>query len=171
MRARPVPTLELLNLVSCAGPWARGAAIHRLPSELADRLPRSCGRVTEYNATGFTFPVDVFTPAEAAANKAYFDWVFAEAETRGINNYKVAADVINLSHFHTPLVTRPPAFLYGESLIMKATEELHGSVRVTAAPSTAMQGRELVPAMQGHVGALHTPVGAGRRRRPARPAF
>ena len=43
----------------------------------------------EYNEKGYTFPVDIFTPREAAANREYFNWIFAEAETRGINNYKV----------------------------------------------------------------------------------
>ena len=46
-------------------------------------------RVLEYNEKGYTFPVDIFTPREAAANREYFNWIFAEAETRGINNYKV----------------------------------------------------------------------------------
>ena len=46
-------------------------------------------RVAEYNEKGYTFPVDIFTPAEAAANREYFNWIFAEAATRGINNYKV----------------------------------------------------------------------------------
>jgi hypothetical protein len=46
-------------------------------------------RVAEYNEKGYTFPVDIFTPAEAAANREYFNWIFAEASTRGINSYKV----------------------------------------------------------------------------------
>ena len=45
--------------------------------------------MAEYNEKGYTFPVDIFTPAEAAANREYFNWIFAEAATRGINNYKV----------------------------------------------------------------------------------
>jgi hypothetical protein len=43
-------------------------------------------RVAEYNEKGYTFPVDIFTPAEAAANREYFNWIFAEASTRGINS-------------------------------------------------------------------------------------
>jgi hypothetical protein len=49
-------------------------------------LGRPLARVAEYNAKGFTFPVDVFTPREAAANREYFNWIFAEAEARGITN-------------------------------------------------------------------------------------
>ena len=39
--------------------------------------------MAEYNEKGYTFPVDIFTPAAAAANREYFNWIFAEAATRG----------------------------------------------------------------------------------------
>jgi hypothetical protein len=46
-------------------------------------------QVAQYNRDGFTFPVDVFSESEAAANLAYFDDILARAEAEGWNSYNV----------------------------------------------------------------------------------
>ena len=46
-------------------------------------------QITQYNELGYVFPLDVFTPEEAAVNRAYFDALMVDAEKNGYNSYSI----------------------------------------------------------------------------------
>lgn len=46
-------------------------------------------QIEQYNELGYIFPLDVFTSEEADANRAYFDFLMAEAEKKGHNSYSI----------------------------------------------------------------------------------
>jgi non-heme Fe2+,alpha-ketoglutarate-dependent halogenase len=46
-------------------------------------------QIEQYNALGYIFPLDVFTSAEAEANRVYFDDLMAQAEQKGHNSYSI----------------------------------------------------------------------------------
>ena len=46
-------------------------------------------QIREFNERGCLFPLDVFTPEEAEANRAYFEKLMAMAEAAGRNNYSI----------------------------------------------------------------------------------
>ncbi len=44
------------------------------------------GQIRQFNEKGYLFPLDVFTPEEAAANRRYFDQLMAAARAAGHNS-------------------------------------------------------------------------------------
>ena len=48
-------------------------------------------QIQHYNERGFVFPLDVFSAAEIAAHRAYFDELTAMAEAAGLDNYGINA--------------------------------------------------------------------------------
>ena len=48
-------------------------------------------QIQHYNSRGFVFPLDVFSAAEIAAHRAYFDELTAMAEAAGLDNYGINA--------------------------------------------------------------------------------
>jgi len=46
-------------------------------------------QIQHYNQKGYIFPLDVFTPDEIAAHRAYFDDLMARAERAGWNSYSI----------------------------------------------------------------------------------
>lgn len=53
--------------------------------------PRTLTRaqIAHFNERGYICPLDVFTPEEAAENRAYFDRILAEASAKGWNSYSI----------------------------------------------------------------------------------
>ena len=48
-------------------------------------------QIQHYNERGFVFPLDVFSAAEIAAHRAYFDELTTMAEAAGLDNYGINA--------------------------------------------------------------------------------
>ena len=46
-------------------------------------------QIQHFNKKGYIFPLDVFSPEEAEANRAYFDKLMAEAQAAGKNSYSI----------------------------------------------------------------------------------
>jgi len=46
-------------------------------------------QIQQYNAKGYIFPLDVFTPTEIAEHRAYFDALMAKTEAAGWNSYSI----------------------------------------------------------------------------------
>ena len=46
-------------------------------------------QIHAFNEKGYLFPLDVFTPEEAEANRAYFDKLMAKAQAAGKNSYSI----------------------------------------------------------------------------------
>ena len=44
-------------------------------------------QIEDFNARGYLCPIDVYTPDEAEANRAYFDDLLANALAKGWNSY------------------------------------------------------------------------------------
>jgi len=59
------------------------------PTENANPKTLTQAQVQQYNELGYVFPLDVFTPEEADANRVYFDDIMAQAEAKGHNSYSI----------------------------------------------------------------------------------
>lgn len=73
-------------------------------------------QIRQFNEKGYVFPLDVFTPGEAAANRRYFEELMAAARAAGHNSYS-----INGWHWHCRgiyhLLHEPRILDYVEDLI------------------------------------------------------
>jgi len=82
-------------------------------------------QVQQYNEKGYIFPLDVFTPTEIAAHRAYFEGLMDKAAAKGWNNYSIngwqtrCAGIYDL--ILTPRILDYVQDLLGETLICWAT--------------------------------------------------
>ncbi len=82
-------------------------------------------QIREFNERGFVFPLDVFTPEEADANRARFDDLMVRAKAKGHNSYSINGWHRHCAAIHD-LVTDPRILDYvhdllGEDLICWGT--------------------------------------------------
>ena len=66
---------------------ARELRFFAVENEHPRKLTRQ--QIGDFNESGFVFPLDVFTPEEAAANRTYFDNLMAEAFAQGYTSYSI----------------------------------------------------------------------------------
>ena len=59
------------------------------PAETTDPQTLTRDQVENFNKKGFVFPLEVFTPKEAEANRAYFDDIIQKALEAGFTSYNV----------------------------------------------------------------------------------
>ena len=59
------------------------------PVQNADLRKLNRQQIRQFNERGFVFPLDVFTPEEADANRATFDDLMVRAEAKGHNSYSI----------------------------------------------------------------------------------
>jgi non-haem Fe2+, alpha-ketoglutarate-dependent halogenase len=74
-------------------------------------------QIRQFNEKGYLFPLDLFTPEEAAANRRYFDQLMAKARAAGHDSYS-----INGWHRHCQGIYR----LLHEPRILDLVEDLIG---------------------------------------------
>jgi non-haem Fe2+, alpha-ketoglutarate-dependent halogenase len=65
----------------------RNLAFYPIENTNSKYLTRA--QIEQYNALGYVFPLDVFSSAEAEANRVYFDDLMAKAEQKGHNSYSI----------------------------------------------------------------------------------
>lgn len=65
----------------------RDLTFYPVENDAPQKLTRE--QIDQYNTLGYIFPLDVFTPEEAAANRAYFDNLMAQAEAKGHHSYSI----------------------------------------------------------------------------------
>ena len=63
--------------------------IRFFPVENDDPQKLSSAEIGQFNAEGYICPLDVFTPAEAEANRRYFDELMQKVKAAGHNSYSI----------------------------------------------------------------------------------
>lgn len=80
--------------------------------------PKTLSRqqIQQYNEKGYIFPLDLFTPAELAQHRAYFDALMAKAAAAGWNSYSINGWQARCVGIYD-LVTHPRMLDYVEDLL------------------------------------------------------
>ena len=62
-----------------------------MPAVSNGSTPRalSLAQVQQYNKTGYTPPIQIYSPLEAVANREYFDAMMAQLESEGRSSYSI----------------------------------------------------------------------------------
>ena len=63
--------------------------IRYFPVEDSDPKKLTAEQVQQYNELGYVFPLDVFSPEEAEANRAYFNELMEKASAAGLDSYSI----------------------------------------------------------------------------------
>ena len=86
------------------------------PASSADPRRLTAQQIANFNAQGYIFPIELFTPEETVANRVYFEKLLAMAFDAGLDRYS-----INGWHTHCAglydLVTEPRILDYAEDIL------------------------------------------------------
>lgn len=91
VRLRPLATLEqvfnMAQITDAHPDISRDLTFYPTVNTHPKKL--TVEQVEQYNTLGYIFPLDVFSHQEAVANRAYFDDLMIQAETKGHNSYSI----------------------------------------------------------------------------------
>jgi len=76
----------------------------------------SPAQIRQYNELGYIHPLEVYTPAEAAGNRAYFDWLMEQAAAKGWNSYGINGWQMHCERIYQ-LVVEPRILDYVQDLL------------------------------------------------------